>query len=328
MKWIIPILLAISMGCQFSESSESVDGSLLSDAILWSDGAETMDAWTQDDVFDGDGDGDVDEEVDDSTARGVPLRVMTWNLETFPLTEETIDRTAAILEAHAPDIVALQEIQDPEDFERLVDEAPGYGGTLNYDPGAWAHVGLLWREESVDVSDEWTIFTGDWYAFPRPPLTATVRLLGDDEEELFDFVIVVLHLKAMRDRESFDRRRTACERLDEWISEESVERGELDFVVLGDWNDELDDPPEWNVFGPLIDKSDEYLFLTSELEERGEFSYIPYESFLDHIMVTFDALQEYGEGQTVVLPLELHDPGYEEYVSDHRPVMSTFRVAQ
>ena len=99
-----------------------------------------------------------------------------------------------------------------------------------------------------------------------------------------------------------------------------------DEVLVGDWNDELTDAPRWNVFEPLIDSPETYRFLTLEREREGAHTYIPFEAMLDHILVTSDALDEYGEGVTEVLEIDLAMPAYRDLVSDHRPVVSRFAI--
>jgi endonuclease/exonuclease/phosphatase family metal-dependent hydrolase len=175
------------------------------------------------------------------------------------------------------------------------------------------------------VSDVETLFPESWYEFPRPPLKARIAVAG--AEPAFDFVFMVVHLKAQLDAESRERRRAACGALDVWIREQMNGGQEKDFVLIGDWNDELTDAPADNVFQVFLDDPDTYSFLTLPAAQAGEFSYIPFESMIDHVLVTRDALDEYGDGTTSVLPAEVTYPGYEAAVSDHRPVLSRFTGA-
>ena len=47
---------------------------------------------------------------------------------------------------------------------------------------------------------------------------------------------------------------------------------------------------------------------------------------IDHLLITTDALHEYGDGTTEVLYLEDTVAGYQALISDHRPVLTTFIV--
>lgn len=247
---------------------------------------------------------------------GNEATLLTWNLENFPHSAEASATAAELLGALSPDVAALEEIADADAFDDLLDALPGYDGFLNWDYGAYQRLGLLYRTERVTVLDVETIFRDDWYAFPRPPLTARLAI---DAPTPIDFTVVVVHLKAMLDDESQDRRREGCARLDQWVRAEQLAGEEQDFVLLGDFNDQLTDPAADNVFMPFLGAPDDYRALTLPLAESGMHSYIPYESLIDHVIVTADMLPEVGTGETEVLPLDETVSGYRE-LSDHRPV--------
>lgn len=251
------------------------------------------------------------------------VSVMSWNLETFPLVPDTASRVAEILTDIRPDVVSVQEIEDPAAFLALPDVLPGYAAVLNDDPGGFLRVGILYNTSRVALSEVETLFYGDFYAFPRPPLKAHVTVIGAEPPGI-DFTLLVLHLKAQLDAASQARRLAACEALDTWIRGQLAAGPELDFVLAGDWNDELGDPPQYNVFQGFLDDPATYTFLTEPAAEAGEFSYLPFESMIDHVMITTDALGEYGDGTTEVLHLEASYPEYEAGVSDHRPVLVRF----
>jgi endonuclease/exonuclease/phosphatase family metal-dependent hydrolase len=251
--------------------------------------------------------------------------VMTWNLENFPLTPDALSGAAAILEAERPDVVALQEIAEPSAFDELLQRLGDYEGVLNDDPGAYTHLGLLYRRDRVSLDEVETLFQDDWYPFPRPPLKAQVTIAPDElGGEPFDFVVVVLHLKAQVDAESQARRLEACQELDAWVRARLAGDREQDYVLLGDMNDKLTDPPDGNVFQVFLDDPTLYRFLTLPLAEAGAHSYIPFEAMIDHVLVTADALDEVGSGETEVLALDESLPGYRD-ISDHRPVRTWLR---
>lgn len=281
-------------------------------------------------VLDATLDADIDEE--DAEADAGPeqhLRLMTWNLENFPLATSTIANVVELVESLDADIIAVQEIADGEAFEQLVRALPGYDGLLADDPEAFIRVGLLWRTVSVEAVGFQTLFVGDWYAFPRPPLLGRFRVADSITGNIrFDFDIMVVHLKAYLDEDSMARRRTACDRLEAWAAARLETGSEPDIIILGDWNDELTDWGTHQVFGAFLDRPESYRFLTYDLEESGEHTYIPFDSFLDHILVTNDTLAEYGEGSTEVLRLDHSVYLYEERVSDHLPVMATFELLE
>ena len=97
-------------------------------------------------------------------------------------------------------------------------------------------------------------------------------------------------------------------------------------MVLWDWNDLLTDPEGENVFRVFLDAPESYTFLTMDAALAGDYTYLPFESLIDHVMITSDALGEYGAGTTDVLELERNYPDYRSLISDHRPVLSRFEL--
>lgn len=254
----------------------------------------------------------------------VTLTVGTWNIEQFPKTGTTTRAVAELLDGLQADIIGIQEIYDPSAFVALDVALPQWRSERVREPYDFLAVGLLYRPDRVRVLQARPIFLDDSFSFPRPPLWAKVEALDDEGRAVFDFEIVVLHLKALGDDRSRSRRERACRRLEAWMRERIEEGGDEDIVVVGDWNDKLDDVLSENVFLPFIEAPERYEFLTFPLALAGDSSYIPWPGLIDHIMVTRSALDAYGPGRTRVVAAEDLYPGYVANISDHRPVLSTF----
>jgi len=252
------------------------------------------------------------------------LTIASWNIEQFPRHGATIETVAALIEEHELDLIGIQEITEPEVLEALADTLPEHDYYVSFDPWGFTRVGFLYRTSLIEVGEVDRIFRGEREAFPRDPLIAEIRVLGDDGDVRFDFMFVVVHLKAQIDEESRQRRIAAVGLLDGFIREQALI--DPDVVVVGDFNDELTDEPRWNVFGPFLDAPEVYRFLTMDAELAGEHTYIPFRAMIDHVLVTTDVLGEYGRGRTEVLPLEQAMDGYLDVVSDHRPVVARFML--
>jgi endonuclease/exonuclease/phosphatase family metal-dependent hydrolase len=279
------------------------------------------DAGTTDAMVDGAPEDGAADAAPDTGRPPIPegaFTIGTWNIEQLPKTEYTIEHVAQIVQEEEIDLLGVQEIVDPADFVTLAETA-GYEDVITFG-STTLRVGFMYRPERVEVSEVERLFLDDWYAFPRAVLKA--RIL--DLETGFDFIFLVVHLKAQIDEESRMRRALAIEALDEWLTAALAAGGEQDYVVVGDYNDELTDVPEQNVFPAILNAPERYRFLTLPIEEAGGHSYLPFDVMIDHILVTTDALDEYGSGSTEVLPLELRIMYYEARVSDHRPVISRF----
>lgn len=253
------------------------------------------------------------------------LEVATWNVQDFPrMGDSTVNRLRALMARLDLDIYALQEIADTLAFQRLLSTLPGYAGLYSRDDygSFYLKTGVVYRTSVVSVSDVRQLFWGD---VTRPLLEMTVR--ADNGSGTFDFKLVVMHLKAGGTSDDEAQRRTAIRLLKERIDEALAGTGEHEWVVVGDWNDRLDDPPQWNVFQPLLDDSLDYRFLTWPLRGSSvNASHIGSGSLIDHLMITTAVNDEYEGGRTMTLRLDDQLSTYPTLISDHRPVVSFFPV--
>jgi len=251
--------------------------------------------------------------------------IATWNIEQFPLQgSQTIQYVAQLIKDMDIDLFGLQELNDVSAFNQLLDSLPNYDGRISNLPSGTLKLGLIYKKDFISVSNVTQIFTDDWYAFPRPPFTAYIEV-KDQNRNVFDFTIFILHLKALSGTENEDRRRDACNKLKEYIDSNLLTSADKDVLVLGDWNDEIDDfPYADNVFKSILDDSSNYTFLSQVL--LGQSSYPGYSSLIDHILISNDALSEYGNGNIKILDLDNQFSQYTTYVSDHRPVLAQFPV--
>ena len=250
------------------------------------------------------------------------LAAMSWNVEHFPLTEQTEDAVVEVLQQTRPALVGLQEIEDVDAFERVLDRLPGYEGALG-EPGPYTRVAALWRTDVVSLEAVEHRFVDDWYGFPRPMLALEVT--PNDAVDPQPLTFAVVHLKASGGSSNQARRRNAVGKLRDWIDSLRAD-DRSDVVIVGDWNDELLDPSGENVFGDLTDPAADTRFLTLPLEQDGALTYVPWERMLDHVLVTGELSLEH-EGTEILALDETWRDDYVDVVSDHRPVLSTFSVA-
>jgi len=248
----------------------------------------------------------------------------------LPTGTQTIKDVAQIIKDLDIDLIGVQEIASVRSFNEMLDRLPGWQGVLSsdtYGNGNYQKTGILYKTNFISVSAVKNIFENDGYAFPRPPLEAYVEV-KDLEGVKFNFNIIVLHLKASGGSENEARRKEAVKDLTQFINNEIEQGVDPDFVVLGDWNDVLTDPESTNVFLPMLNEPQLFVFLTLGL--NNQFSYISntFKSLIDHIMITADAKTEYGQGECKVLYLDQQYISYPNNVSDHRPVMARFNGFQ
>lgn len=250
------------------------------------------------------------------------VRIATWNLRTFPLTQNTIQTLVPIIGSNLqPDVLALQEITSESALQNLANQLPDYDYLIDEDDFGDLRLGMLYRRDRVTITGTETWFPTNGRAFPRAPFVVSLDVAG------FDLRAVVLHLKAKDTPDDRERRSQAIAELANRLNVLTASGDEKDYVLLGDFNDELTDNASDNVFGPLLDAPGSFTFLTEAIEQSNGYTYIPFRSMLDHIMITADALDEYGPGgQTNVIAIETQVPFYEDQVSDHRPVVADFEV--
>jgi endonuclease/exonuclease/phosphatase family metal-dependent hydrolase len=252
--------------------------------------------------------------------------IATWNVRDFPLDgRTTVSTLARLIRDLDIDMFGLEEMNDVDAFNSLLDSLDDFDGFISEYPGDMLKLGIIYKKNMVSITTPFQIYTSDWYAFPRPPLITYVEVKKEGTV-VFNFSLIVNHLKAYGDLESVDRRRDACIKLKDYIDNQILSSSDPDFIMLGDFNDRLNDPPDQNVFEPFLrDSLANYLFLTQPLTDQA--SYIgDYGNVIDHIVISHSAEEVYQGGSTEILKLETEFDAYTTVISDHRPVLSRFPV--
>ncbi len=265
-----------------------------------------------------------------SLSFGTPasLEVITWNIQQFPKSIDTVRYLVEALRAIDADIVCIQEIRDRSAFLTVVDSLREYEG---FAPSSnnYINLGILYKSSTVtEVSFE-ELFPSLWRPFPRSPLKMTATFAGNR------YVVINNHFKCCGDNRidpvdegDEERRRVeASALLDDYIR---TNHPDDRVIVVGDLNDRLTDAPRDNVFQVFFDRPSEYRFADFALATgpSSDFSWIGSSSpsHIDHILVTnelFAALDDGGARVTTLKPEADLIEGITEYrsvLSDHRPV--------
>jgi endonuclease/exonuclease/phosphatase family metal-dependent hydrolase len=266
-----------------------------------------------------------DESVLDFGKEG-SLEVITWNLRTFPLNQSSLQTIAQIIPQMKVDVIAFQEIMDASAFDSLADLIPNYAA-LVYNATNTYRLAYLYDTRTVQVNDVYTIFEGETNPFPRAPYVLDLTFEGKQ------VYIINNHLKAFGDdyideSDPWDeeyRRRLACQMLDQYIVDNlSDDR----VVVVGDMNDQIAEPPSYNVFQVFLDKPLEYRFADMPIAQNPTYSTVSYPNYvshIDHILLSnelFGALDHEGS-LCKVINVEDYMGSWENYsdqISDHRPL--------
>jgi endonuclease/exonuclease/phosphatase family metal-dependent hydrolase len=254
----------------------------------------------------------------------------TFNIKWFgfagpePRDESEIEQVAAVIRQIDAPLLGLQEINDEAIMERLVRYLPGYRFVLGTS-GREQRCAILWdtKRASVGRAAEWADVNEGLSRSEsslRAPLVAQARV-GN-----FDFLFVVVHLKAMMDEKSMRTRRTQLSRmrarLDEWVRNNP----DKDVIAVGDFNDLPDSRAMAELTGGRGSGGAGFINTGSRLPDNVG-TYLGASGRIDHIVVSSPAVsQEEWTGQAFVYPKPRGQERklYEEAVSDHLPSWATF----
>ena len=269
------------------------------------------------------------------------LDIVTWNIKNFPKQgDTTIDFIVELIDSMDVDIIALQEIASSSYFRNLVDSLDGWSGYRSPYNNGW-NLAYIYKISTIEKLNIYEIYTSESRPFPRPPLVI------EFEYKSKYFTLINNHLKCCgdgnidedNDGDEEHRRRDANVMLDHYIS---THFANVSVILVGDLNDNLNDPDTSNIFLNFIQNSDKYQFIDMKIALGSsnnwswpgwhQSTYDP--SHFDHILITDELFDEFeNEGSLVeTIRLEEYFDGgwsdYENYISDHRPVWLRLKFSQ
>ncbi len=253
-------------------------------------------------------------------ADGSKLQVATMNLEEFPKQgKSTMRMVASLIRQMDVDVIALQEISSRNSISELIKELNGWTGLFTPSSSGSMSLAYLYKNAEVELvaNSAEAIFTGDSYAFPRPPFKIKVRHIGSGQE----IYLINLHLKAMSDAESVKRRKDAATKLKQYM-DENMPNDKV--VVLGDYNDRISASGS-QTFYSFVGDAENYRFVDMHIAIGSStwFSYPSWPSHIDHLMVTNELFS--AVDTVMVYRPEICVPEYRETVTDHRPLVLFFK---
>ncbi|RKY48687.1 MAG: hypothetical protein DRP86_06220 [Candidatus Neomarinimicrobiota bacterium] len=249
------------------------------------------------------------------------IEIVTWNVQNFPKSGETINRLQAILDSLHADIYCFQEIENTASFQRMFRNIPDYETAVSTETYMMHYV-IAWQKEEFSALNIRELFVNDSYFFAsRPPLNVKFRWNRGDS--LFIFNVADIHMKAKGDVSSRDRRHQASQIIAEYL--QSQNPGISSWIIAGDWNDDVTTSSGQYSFKAILDHPDDFLFVTAELAKDPDYaSYPGWPSFIDNILITRALFEAYENSTVTTLSLDKIFSDYFEVLSDHRPVMFRF----
>jgi endonuclease/exonuclease/phosphatase family metal-dependent hydrolase len=256
------------------------------------------------------------------------LEIMTWNIERFPKNgQTTINYVIDIIEALDVDIVAIQEVDDIDDFNQMVTSMSSFDGYL--ESLFFAGLAYIYKPDIIQINNIYEIYETSeyWNYFPRSPMVMDFNYMNER------FIVINNHFKCCGDgfldlNNTFDeetRRYFASNLLKEYVD---INFPDDNVIILGDLNDSLIDNSQNNVFQNILDDTDNYLFADFDIANGTNFdwSFPNWPSHLDHILITDELISEFGNINSDIQTIKIDDyltGGWSQYdanISDHRPV--------
>lgn len=250
------------------------------------------------------------------------IEIITWNCEFFPAANDsTIKALSEIVKDIDVDIIAFQEIKKAGWFEKLMQRLPEYSYIISMQ-ASFMDLAIIYKKDMFDFISHTELFSDNDYNFAgRPPLKLDLR----DKKTNTEFSIVNLHMKCCDS--GLKRRKKASQMLYDYIVSTDINN----YIVLGDWNDDLKDSENEHCFTPFLNDDNFYFVNNQIVWDLNQASYPkhPYFSFLDHILVHKSLVSLESINNVVTIPIDEYMNGYdiyETYISDHKPVLLSFNI--
>lgn len=256
------------------------------------------------------------------------LDIITWNLEFFPASAmETIDALVESISKLDVDMIALQEIRHTGWLSTLIKRLPEYDFIASQQ-ASFMDLAIVYRKDRFKFIRQVEPFAENDYNYAgRPPLRGDFIYVDESGEEL-ELSVINLHMKCCSS--GLERRQKAVRELHGYL-DEHFKAGHKNYIVLGDWNDDIKDAPNEHSFHPLFE-DERFYFPTERIVDdvaNSTYPHEPWVSFLDHIMVSDALLPRKADFTIQTIMMDSFVGSMEEYerlMSDHRPVHLGFKL--
>ena len=257
-----------------------------------------------------------------------------WNVEWLgdasngPTNEKLqLNNATAVLTKTNLDLWALCEVSSPAVWDSIKKRMPGFSGTIS----TWSQTqktALLFRDSLFKLlySRHILAIYDREFAYGRLPLEVALQAkIGGRTDTLY---VIVLHLKAntgttAEKTESYDLRKRSSEALKDYLDLQKSKK----YLVLGDWNDDLDQSIYNNLptpFSKLLADTANYAFTSKALTLAGQRSTTGFSNMIDHHLINRALKHYYIQSSAAVFRPDAYIIGYATNTSDHYPVWARF----
>ncbi len=272
------------------------------------------------------------------------LDIAGWNVEWFgdpdngPSNEATqYTNVKNVLANTDIDIWGLAEVSNPTTFTTLLTDLAVYDGVLSTFSQT-QKTALIWKKNRFTVLSSGNVLTESRYNYDfagRPPLEVLLR--SNDSLGADTFYCYVLHLKANTGSQSekvasYGRRKNAAIALKNFLDQN---RQSKKVIVLGDWNDDLDQSIVYDnsaylesPFLNFLNDSADYFYPSLRLTNTGQQSTISYPNMIDHQLISTLLKDSFyvKNSSKVLTQLSTQISNYGNSTSDHYPVMARYNM--
>ena len=263
------------------------------------------------------------------------LDIMTWNIENFPKTNKTRLYLESIINTLNIDLIALQEITDQSEFNNLVSNLNGNWLGFRSENTSYGELAYLINQDNLTLIQNPYNLTSSYfsdlsssdfeYIFSfRAPLVLKINFQNKD------YIIINVHYKCCGDglleneinNDEEYRRFQSSKYLKEFVDGEFNDQS---VIILGDFNDNINDDINNNVFIEFINDYNNYYFADTDIANgsTSNWSFPTWPSHLDHILITNELFNSYNNDMIFTFKIDNYIGWnfYETYISDHRPVI-------
>lgn len=224
------------------------------------------------------------------------------------------------------DVWGLCEVSDNTAYVSLMGQLPQYGSVIS-SFSQTQKTALFYKSAMFQYLASGPVLNQSQYDYDfagRPPLEVLLKLKQTGDTIYF----YVVHLKAISEQASYDRRKNASGHMKSFLD---ANRAGKKVMVLGDWNDDLDMATFGGLPSPFqnfLTDTGNYFFTTKQLSDAGKKSYAFINgSMIDHHLISKSMKAMYKSNSSLVLDnMSSYINNFSNNTSDHYPVVSFFQI--
>ncbi len=268
------------------------------------------------------------------------LEIANWNLEWFGKTtagfgpsDDALQQANVlkVIQNADIDLWAFCEVCKLSVLDSMMQKLPNYDYKIcNYSQEQ--KTAFIYKKNLFTFIDAQLLGTQypDSFSTRRFPFSIRLKLNSDSFFIGLDTLqAIVLHLKANvgNDIEKLAAYNSRI-RSANWIKMYLNQNKQKSIIILGDWNDDIDESIYNSLPSPFaqLDNKQDYLYLTKRLTQNNEGTTTGFPSTIDHQLGTNYLASHWQTDTCKRLKLEPYITNYSTTTSDHYPVYSRFNI--